>query len=538
MTNKGIKKMTIHVGKHVASNLWRLCVAAAFTVATAGYAGSADLYGPVPDNPNMGGTLNMGLLVEPPGLDPFHQAADARIRLTVLIYQGLFYEGADGTAEPLLAKSYEVSDDGKTYTIKLREGVKFHNGEDMTAEDVAYSYDYIRNPDNGSPGAGDFAIIDKVEVVDPMTVRFTLKSPNASLPMTLGNKYGGVVPKGYFDTEGAQNRMNSESVGTGPFKLVQYNPNSNLVMEKNEDYWEKGAPYLDKINFSFLPNSASMLVALRNHRIDMVNLERPQDAKQVEGIEGIEVEHFPSLNQKAIDLGAELKPLDNVKVRQAISLAVDKKQIMDASIGGQGKVIGTMVAGMQDSWGLPLDQVPMQGPDIEKAKSLLKDAGFEDGFSLTLTTINGYDWMDPAAVTLKQQLAEIGIDLDIQKVDLGVWVNNFRSHNMGFTFNDWATQPDPNLLFYRHFHARPEGADFRNWDNEKASALLDEGRAESDPAKRKQIYADYQKLMAETVPTIMLFSADHIVARSDTVANYVQHPTGWYYGLARTYLNK
>jgi peptide/nickel transport system substrate-binding protein len=354
--------------------------------------------------------------------------------------------------------------------------------------------------------------------------------------MTLGNKYGAVVPAGYFDAEDAKNRMNAESVGTGPFKLVEFNPNSNLLLERTEEYWEEGAPYLDEINFTFLPNSASMLVALQNQRIDLVKLERPQDVQQVETVEALEIERWPSLNQKAIDLGSELEPLDKLAVRQAIALAVDKEQIKDAAVGDYGEVIGTMVAAMQDSWGVPVEELPNATRDVERARALLEEAGIGDGFDLTLTTINGYDWMDPAAVTLREQLAEIGINLEIQRVDLGVWIDNFRSRQMGFTFNDWATQPDPNLLFYRHFHQQPEGADFRNWNNEEASDLLDRGRAESDPEKRREIYAEFQKILAETAPTIMLFSADHVTVRDQGVNNFTQHPTGWYYGLVRTHL--
>ncbi len=496
------------------------------------------LYGPAAENPTLGGRLNMGLLVEPPGLDPFHQAADARIRVTVLVYQGLFYESPTGTAAPLLAESYEVSDDGLTYTIKLREGVKFHNGEEMTAEDVAYSYNYIRDPENGSPGAGDFAIISEITVVDPLTVEFKLSSPNASLPMTLGNKYGAVIPAGYFDDENSRNLMNSQSVGTGPFMLTEFVPNSHIVLDKNPDYWEAGMPYLDGVDFAILPNSASMLVALQNQRVDLVKLTKPQDVQQVESVEGLEIERWPSLNQAAIDLGSETDPLGDVKVRQAISLAIDKNEVMQASIGDFGTVLGTVPAGLQEQWGLPMAEVPMQGPDVEAAKALLEEAGMADGFDLTLTTINGYEWMDPAAVTLREQLGEVGINLQIQKVDLGVWIDNFRSSQMGFTFNDWATQPDPNLLFYRHFHSKPEGADFRNWENEEASTLLDDGRAESDPEKRKEIYLEFQRVLAETVPTVMLFSPDHLTVRSERVQNYVQHPTGWYYGLARAYLSE
>ena len=515
---------------------WLRPIAALLVCLSALGASAAELYGPEAKDARRGGTLTVGSLVEPPGLDPFHQGADARIRVTVLMYQGLFYEPVDGEAAPLLAESYEVSPDKLVYTVKLREGVKFHTGQPMTAKDVAYSYNYIRDPKNGSPGAGDYTVITAIDAIDDSTVKITLSQPNASLPMTLGNKYGAVIPAGYFDAPDSKTKLNQTSVGTGPFKLVEFKPNSNLTLARNPDYWEKGAPYLDQVNFVSIPNSASMLVGLTNKRVDLALLNRPQDVRQVEKVPGLKTERWPSLNQKAIDLGSEYTPLNDPRVRQAIALGVDKDEVMRASIGGLGQVIGTMVAAMQDRWGLPLPEVPNQKPDVDKAKKLLADAAHPSGIELNLTTIIGYDWMDPAAITLREQLAKIGVKVNIQRVELGVWIKNFQSKQMGFTFNDWATQPDPNLLFYRHFRAAPEGADFRNWKNETASKLLDEGRAEADPAKRKAIYLDFQKEIAQSVPTIMLFSADLVTVRNEKVRNYVQHPTGWYYGIARTYL--
>ena len=224
----------------------------------------------------------------------------------------------------------------------------------MTANDVAYSYNYIRDPKNGSPGAGDFEHVTAVTVVDEQTVKVTLSEPNVSLPMTLGNKYGAVIPAGYFDAPDAKTKLNQVSVGTGPFKLVEFKPNSNLLLARNADYWEKGVPHLDQVNFVFLPNSASMLVALTNKRVDLAALTRPQDVKQVERVPGLKIERWPSLNQKALDLGSEYGPLSHAGVRQAIALAVDKDEIMRASIGGLGQTIGTMVAAMQDRWGVPL----------------------------------------------------------------------------------------------------------------------------------------------------------------------------------------
>ena len=340
------------------------------------------------------------------------------------------------------------------YTVKLRQGVKFHTGQPMTAKDVAYSYNYIPDPKNGSPGAGDYTVITAIDAIDDSTVKITLSQPNASLPMTLGNKYGAVIPAGYFDAPDSKTKLNQTSVGTGPFKLVEFKPNSNLTLARNPDYWEKGAPYLDQVNFVSIPNSASMLVGLTNKRVDLALLNRPQDVRQVEKVPGLKTERWPSLNQKAIDLGSEYTPLNDPRVRQAIALGVDKDEVMRASIGGLGQVIGTMVAAMQDRWGLPLPEVPNQKPDVEKAKKLLAEAAHPSGIELNLTTIIGYDWMDPAAITLREQLAKIGVKVNIQRVELGVWIKNFQSKQMGFTFNDWATQPDPNLLFYRHFEPR------------------------------------------------------------------------------------
>jgi peptide/nickel transport system substrate-binding protein len=499
---------------------------------------AADVYGPPAADPQRGGTLNVGSMIEPPTLDPFHNAADARIRVTGLMYQGLFYEPAEGDAVPLLAESYELSADRLVYTFRLRRGVKFHTGQTMAAKDVAYSYNYIRDSKNGSPGAGDFSAVRAIEVVDDATVKFTLAQPNASLPMTLGNKYGAVVPDGTFEAPDALTRLNQLSVGTGPFRLAEFKPNSNLTVVRNADYWEPGAPYLDQITFISMPNNASMLVALTNRRVDLALLTRPQDIKQLERVPGLVVERWPSLNQKVIDIGNEYGPLGDVRVRQAIALSLDKDEMMRASIGGYGKVIGTMVAAMQDRWGVPISELPNQKPDLERAKRLLAEAGFADGLELTFTTIIGYDWMEPAAVTLREELARVGIKLNIQRIELGVWIKNYQAKQMGLTFNDWAPPPDPNLLFYRQFHMAPEGGDFRNWRNEPASRILDAARAEADPVKRKALYADFQRQLAEGAPTIMLFSADYVTARSERLRNYAQHPTGWYFNLTHAYLAK
>lgn len=510
-------------------------VAAALAWSLPGWA--ADPYGPRDPAAKQGGSLVVGSLVEPPGLDPFRQSADARVQVSVLMYQGLMYEDPNGTAQPLLAEAMEVSPDGLAYTFRLRRGVRFHTGQAMTAADVKYSYDFIRDPKNGSPGAGDFQAIQEVEAPDENTAVFRLAKPDASLPMTLTNKYGGVVPKDAFAAQGAAQRLNSQSIGTGPFRLVSFQQGQSLRLERFRDYWEGGAPYLDQVTFQFLPSSSGLLVALQNGRVDLALLSRPQDIQQVQGRPGLEVRSFPSLVQKSLDLDCDLPQLRDVRVRQAVALAIDKRAVLRAAYEGHGQVLGTMVPGMQEAWGLPLDQVAHQQPDPARARALLAEAGAAN-LQVDLTTIAGYDWMDPAAVTVAEQLRAVGIQANIRKLELGVWINNFRNRKMGFTFNDWGTPPDPNLLFYRHFHARPEGADFRNWNDAEASRLLDEGKQAQDPARRREAYLAYQRRMAEQVPTIMLFGPDLVVATREGVRNYQQHPAGWYFGLVRAYVSR
>jgi len=494
------------------------------------------LYGPTDPAATRGGRVTIGSLVEPPAIDPFRQAADARVRVSVLIYQGLFYEDQAGIARPLLAASAETSADGRTWTMKLRQGVKFHTGAVMTAADVKYSLDFMRNPANGSPGGGDLASVEAIEAPDESTVVFRLVRPNAALPMALTNKYTVVVPRGFLDDPASGTKFNEVSVGTGPFRLKQFRPNATLTLERHAEYWQPGLPCLDEITFVTMPNSAAMVVGLQSRRIDMAMFSRPQDTQALANAPGVEVHRWPSLNQKTIDLDCKYNRLPDVRVRQAIALAIDKKTVMDASIAGFGTVIGTTVAGMQESWGVPLDRLPNQKIDLDRARALLREAGLAEGFDIELTTIIGYDWMDAAAVTVSEQLRRINIRVTIRKLELGVWIRNLRAREMGLTFNDWGAPPDPSLLYYRHFHTLPEGADFRNWNSARASALLDRGQEVADPAARKAIYDEFQMLMAEEVPTIMMFSSDLLTANRTRLKNYVQHGTGWYFGLVKAWV--
>lgn len=496
-----------------------------------------DIYGAPDPNAQRGGEIIVGIVYEPPALDPIHQQADATTSVTVLMYQGLVYTDWSGTVQPLLATDWSVSDDGLTWTFSLREGVTFHNGEPLTAADVKYSYDYIRSGECGCAGSVYLNAIDEITVVDDHTVEIRLSSPNSAILAGLDNKLSGIFPEGYFDNPNAQAQLNQKSVGTGPFMLEEFIPNQSITLVRNPDYWQPGVPYLDAVTFVTVPDGNSLINGLRNKRIDLALLARPQDVEQLSSIESLNAQQQISWVQKSLDLQVGAGVTANEKVRQAISLAIDKEQILQAAVQGHGEVIGLLPAGMQERWGAPLDELPFQEQDIDRAKELLAEAGYPNGLDLKITTIIGFDWMTPAAETLAAQLAQAGIRATIQRQDLGVWIDNWGGRSFtDITLNDWGTVPDPSLLFDAHFQMRPVGNDFRNWNNERGTELLTQAKQATSYEERYAHYKEFQTLLAETAPTIPLFTSYITAVSQDSVHNYDQHPSGWYFGLIKTWV--
>jgi len=497
-----------------------------------------EIYGPVPAAARQGGEVVVGIVYEPPALDPVHQQADATTAVTVLMYQGLAYTDWDGTIRPMLATSWSVSEDGLVWTFRLREGVAFHNGDKLTAADVKYSYDYIRGDTCGCAGSVYLSAIDSIEVIDDYTVAFHLSSRNSAILAGVADKLTAVFPKGYFDAKNAQAQLNQVSVGTGPFMLDEFVPNQSIRLVRNPNYWQPSAPYLDAITFVSVPDGNSLLNGLRTGQVDLAQLARPQDVVQLGGVKGLSHQEQTSWVQKSIDLQAGAGVTADKLVRQAISLAVDKEEVLQAAVQGYGQVIGIIPAGMQERWGAPLDELPMQGPDPERARELLSKAGYPNGVDVQLTTIIGFDWMTPASETLVSQLAKAGIRATIQRQDLGVWIDNWGGRSfVDLTLNDWGTVPDPSLLLDAHFQMRPIGNDFRNWNNEEATELLTQAKQATEYEKRLELYVEVQKMMAEDAITIPLFSSSIIAVTQDRVHNYVQHPSGWYFGLVRTWVD-
>ena len=309
-------------------------------------------------------------------------------------------------------------------------------------------------------------------------------------------------------------------------------------MKKFDQYWDQEIGLLDKITIRIVPDENSLVSGLRSGQIDLGFLGDPKDYFVLKDDPKLEVIRKPALRWTTFELMSDVEPTNDVRVRQAIAKAIDKTEIMEAATGGVGTVIGTMPSSF-GKWVVPTGELPNQQRDLEGAKQLLVQAGYDKGLTLPLRIIDKFTWMRPAAEVIASNLSEIGITVKIETVDLGVWQTDWREYKTPNTLNEWGGFTDPDLLYYRHFHNRPKGGDWRRWNSEEASALLDKGRAESNPEKRLEIYKDFQQLMAEEVPSIPLFSPDSVVVfQKDVVNGYLHHPSDWWYGLLYASVNK
>ncbi|MSP49254.1 MAG: ABC transporter substrate-binding protein [Alphaproteobacteria bacterium] len=441
--------------------------------------------------PKRGGTLTIGADADPIGFDPGTLTAFSSYDMTSLLYTGLLRWNADMKIEPDLAAGYEQPND-TTYVFRLRGGVKFHNGQAFDAEDVKYTFERILNPATASPNLTIFSAIKSVTVVDPMTVRFELNAPNAAFLNYLAtNPVGVIVPRGVSD-------LATKPVGTGPFTFVSYEPNQQCTLKANPNYYERGQPYLDTVVFRFFKDQASITSALRSKAIDMTWFKDPKVSAQIVrtapdlvSAPGKTTRTFPVwMNMKA-------KPLNDVRVRRALSLATDRKACLETVLGGSGKVAAMVPeshVGGYDGVG----EMPYYKTSAAEAKKLLADAGYPSGIDLGEYIVVAANPLDVScAQILQQQWAEAGIKVAIKPMEtaplIQMWLKGEYPTLLSVALS-WS--PDPDAIVSRMLSTNPSGKAQGMADTELDKMIVD-ARTLLDPAKRAAAYMAIQKRIAD-----------------------------------------
>ena len=431
-------------------------------------------------------------------LDPHLAVAAGTKEVMFNVFEGLMKPTSTGDLTPAVAESYTVSEDRLTYTFTLREGVKFHNGDEVTAEDVVYSISRCADTTDGTPLVEAFSVIQSVEAVDARTVAITISEPSNEF---ISYMTTAILPADY-------DQQDTAPVGTGPFKFVSRAAQDNIVLEKFDEYW--GTPaYLDKVTFKIMENADSLVMSLQSGAIDLCSHLTSTQVAQL-GDDFYVAEGTMNLVQ-ALYLNNAEKPFDDVRVRQALCYAVDKQGIIDLAFDGYGSPIGSS---MYPAFGKYFDEslTNYYTKDVEKAKSLLADAGYPNGFEMTITVPSNYQPHIDTAQVLVEQLKEIGVTAKIELVEWGSWVSDVYA---GRQFQSTVVGVDASNMTARALLERftsDYGKNFINYNNADYDALFQQALVTYDDGEQTAIYKAMEKNLTENAANVYIQDLADLVA--------------------------
>jgi peptide/nickel transport system substrate-binding protein len=457
-----------------------------------------------------GGELVIGKGQEAVGFDPGVVTAASSFDLISIVYERLVEFDEAGEPQPMLAESWDIPDD-LTYTFTLRQGVTFHNGQPLTAADVKHTFDRIKDEATASPRVAQFTSVDSIEATGDLTVTFHLHEPYGPFLATLSSGFSSIVPAD--DTIDLQ----SEMVGTGPFILESWKQDTETVLAAFADYRVAEEPKLATLRYRIMPEESARLAAIRTGEIQLTAIADPLTVESAQQSEGVQVLEQDTTDYYLLGLNCAEPPFDDPKVRQALSLAIDRQAIVDAVFFGRGQVSGPIVPTMGD-WAQPVGQLPNYTVDRDQAKALLEEAGASD---LTFKILVGslYQEFESIALVIQDQLAEIGVTVELEPVEWGTFIDRWIARDFQSFVSYNSTGNDPDGALYSAF-ITDGGTNAFQFSDEQVDQLLEEGRATTDPDARKETYQQVETLLAEQVPAVFICTRVGFFALRDSVSGF------------------
>lgn len=485
--------------------------------------------GPAAPQARRGGTLRLGLDVDADSLDPRLTRNTSGFRIRELAFAGLVAIEKDYSPVPYVAEKWENPSD-RVWVFTLKPGVKFHDGTDLVAEDVKYTFETILDEKFNSPSRAFYTPIDKVEAVDPRTVRFTLKTPFGPF---LSFMDMGIVPKAAAEKLGKD--FGTKPVGAGPFKVDAWVAGSKVELSAHESFLG-GRPNLDRLVVNVVPDNSARVVALESGDLDFVQSPvSPQDVSRVQSGGKLKVERTPAAGYTYVNLNTADPVLADKRVRQAISHLVNKKQIIETIYKGIGQVAnGPIVPGM---WAYSPD-VPSYEYDPERAKRLLDEAGWrvgpdgiraKDGKRMEISVRTHSEDPDRRQLiqVLQSELGKVGIDAKTGTAAFPAFFQDVQDGKYQVAVIGWLNLSDPDRATFRQFTTDGSG-NYGKYRNETVDKLLRDARATNDRAKAKQLYADAVKQIVDDAPYVFVQVQEYIVMYAQKVQGYAINPvTNW-----------
>ena len=481
--------------------------------------------------PVRGGSIVVGVDQEAIGMDPNIVTSFSSHRRVELLYNRLVRYDTDANVVPDLAESWEIVDP-TTYVFHLREGVTFHNGRELTADDVKYTIERILDPETGSPARSFLEPIEEVHVEGPYTIELRLREPTASLLDALAHGNTSIVPPEEIEEHGDLQRT---AVGTGPFMLETWTPDQEMVMVRNPDYFEEGLPYLDEITIRVIPDQTSLLAGLRTGSLQAALINEGSVLRVAERDEDLTILSAPSLNLRTYGFNVTREPFDDARVRRAIALAIDRDRIIQTAEFGFGEVSAPMPSSARE-WAASLEDLPNYRPDLDEARALLQEAGAE-GLTFNIVTAPTYEGGIDIAEVIQEQLGAIGLNAQLDVVEWGIYIDRWVERDFDSMVELRGGGADPDRFLYRLIHSEGAVNNFL-YGNPELDNLLEVGRSSIDEAERREAYLEAQQLLAAEFPYIALYTPVETMVVSEGVSGYQLVPNGSFRYFERVWLDQ
>jgi len=471
-------------------------------------AAALTVYGGTSTDGEASNSVVVGISQDLDSLDPQNAEYAGTREVLFNLFEGLVKATSDGNIEPAVAESYEVAEDASSISFKIREGITFHDGSAVTAEDIKYSLERYAQIQGEESAFADFS---ELEIVDDQTVNVVLSKPNSEFIYELTCP---ILP------EANDADINTNPIGTGPFKFASFKPGESLVVEKYEDYWKEGFPYLDQVTFKVVTDTDSAINQLNAGTLDIYQyLTFDQAATLNQNFNILE----GSVNYvQGMFLNNAVAPFDDVRVRQALYYAVDRDLINEFLFGGKAHIIGTNMIPAAEFY-YNADTETTYTRDLDKARELLNEAGYPDGFEFTITVPNNYAPHEGTAQIIAESLAEIGVKANINLVEFNTWYSDaYVDRNYEATVVAVDGRLAPNSWFSKNLSTASNN--FTNYSNPEFDELYNKAMEAIDLDEKAGYYKEMQQLLADDAASIYVQDPANLVAVNAKLEGYVFFP--------------